>query len=76
MKGTHRFLYLVVDVLIVDGSLEEIDKLFEDGVSLGEFKRYHMSGVRAQNAALEEARGRGGVAEMNLICQVMERETI
>lgn len=38
MKGIHPFLYLVVDVLIVDGSLEEIDELFEGGVSSGEFK--------------------------------------
>jgi hypothetical protein len=43
----------------VDRSLEEIDELFDSGVSLRKFKSYHTTGLGAQITAIEEAMGRG-----------------
>jgi hypothetical protein len=61
----------------VDRSLEEIDELFDSGISLRKFKGYQTSGVGAQITAIEEAMGRGeGAADVKLAEQVQVRETV
>jgi len=57
--------------------LEEIDELFESGVSLRRFKSYQTTGLGAQITAIEEAMGRGeGEADLKSEPQVRQIEQV
>lgn len=59
----------------VDRSLEEIDELFDSGVSFRKFKSYKTTGLGAQITAIEEAMGRGeGEADLKSEAHVGQLE--
>jgi hypothetical protein len=59
----------------VDRSLEEIDELFDSGISLRKFKSYQTAGLGAQITALEEAMGRGeGEADLKSESHIRQLE--